>query len=238
MIDLHTHVLPGLDDGAAEDSVALAMCRMALADGITTMVATPYLYGGVGVPDPGVIADAADRLKRRLAEEHLELELRFAAEMPMMEHVVELYRSGKWPAFDAGRRYVLLEMSPMRNGLSILRDMVFRLRIEGATPILAHPERLDFMGEPGAMEGLQIQGALVQITAHCLMGGRPEERARAHEWLQRGWVHVVASDAHDVDRRPPVLSYARRWLTEQMGEKVADDLTRGNAMKILQGQSI
>ena len=238
MIDLHTHVLPGLDDGAAEDSVALAMCRMALADGITTMVATPHLYGGVGVPDPGVIADAADRLKRRLAEEHLELELRFAAEMPMMEHVVELYRSGKWPAFDAGRRYVLLEMSPMRNGLSILRDMVFRLRIEGATPILAHPERLDFMGEPGAMEGLQIQGALVQITAQCLTGGRTGERARALEWLQRGWVHVVASDAHDAVRRPPLLSLARRWLTEQMGEKAADDLTRGNPMKILQGLSI
>ena len=238
MIDLHTHVLPGLDDGAAEDSVALAMCRMALADGITTMVATPHLYGGVGVPDPGVIADAADRLKRRLAEEHLELELRFAAEMPMMEHVVELYRSGKWPAFDAGHRYVLLEMGPMRNGLSILRDMVFRLRIEGATPILAHPERLDFMGEPGAMEGLQIQGALVQITAQCLTGGRTGERARALEWLQRGWVHVVASDAHDAVRRPPLLSLARRWLTEQMGEKAADDLTRGNPMKILQGLSI
>ena len=238
MIDLHTHVLPGLDDGAVEDSVALEMCRMALADGITTMVATPHLYGGVGVSDPGVIEAAADRLKQRLAEEHVKLELRFAAEMPVMEHVVELYRSGKWPAFDAGRRYVLLEMSSMRNGLAILRDTVFRLRIEGATPILAHPERLEFLSDPRAMEGLQIQGALVQITAHCLLGARTGERARALEWLQRGWVHVVASDAHDAVYRPPLLSLVRRWLTEQMGTKVADDLTRGNAMKILQGLPI
>ena len=238
MIDLHTHVLPGLDDGAADDSMALAMCRMALADGITTMVATPHLYGGGGVSDPGVIADAANRLQQRLEEEDLKLELRFAAEMPVMEHVVELYRSGKWPAFDAGRRYVLLEMSSMRNGLAILRDMVFRLRIEGAVPILAHPERLEFLSEPRAMEGLQIQGALVQITAHCLLGAKTRDRARALEWLQRGWVHVVASDAHDAVRRPPLMSLARRWLTEQMGEKLADDLTRGNALKILQGMSI
>ncbi len=235
MIDLHTHVLPGLDDGAADDSVALAMCRMAVADGITTMVATPHLFGGVGVSDPSVIACATERLKQRLADEHLELELRFAAEMPLMEHVVDIYRSGKWPTYDASRRYVLLEMSSMRNGLAILRDMVFRLRIEGATPILAHPERLDFLSEPEAMEGLLIQGALVQITAHCLFGTRTGERARAVEWIRRGWVHVVASDAHDVVRRPPLLSPARRWLTEQVGSQMADDLTRGNAMKILQG---
>ena len=238
MIDLHTHVLPGLDDGAADDSVAMAMCRMAVEDGITTMVATPHLFGGVGVSDPGVIAIAAERLKQRLADEQLNLELRFAAEMPLMEHVVDLYRSGKWPTYDVGRRYVLLEMSSMRNGLAILRDMVFRLRIEGATPILAHPERLDFLNEPEAMEGLLIQGALVQVTAHCLLGARTSERIRAFEWLRRGWVHVVASDAHDVVRRPPLLSSARRWLIEQVGSQVADDLTRGNAMKILQGVPI
>ncbi len=238
MIDLHTHVLPGLDDGAADDAVALAMCRMAVADGISTMVATPHLFGGVGVTDPGIIQGALERLKKLLVAEQVNLELRFAAEMPLMEHVVDLYRSGSWPTFDAGRRYVLLEMSSMRNGLAILRDIVFRLRIEGVTPILAHPERLDFLDEPEAMEGLQIQGALVQITAHCLFGTRERERLRAIEWLQRGWVHVVASDAHDVVRRPPLLSPARRWLVEQLGEQRAEELTRGNARKILQGVSI
>ena len=78
---------------------------MAAADGIGTMVATPHLYGGIGVADPGVIAGAAERLRRRLGEEGIALELRFAAEMPLMENAVELYRSGAWPAFDAGRRW-------------------------------------------------------------------------------------------------------------------------------------
>ncbi len=238
MIDLHTHVLPGLDDGASDDSVALAMCRMAVADGITTMVATPHLYGGVGVSDPNVIAGAVIRLKQLLAAEQLNLDIRFAAEMPLMEHVVDLYCSRMWPTYDASRRYVLLEMSSMRNGLAVLRDMVFRLRIAGATPILAHPERLDFLDSIEAMEALQIQGALVQITASCLFAPETKAAHRAVEWLKRGWVHVVASDAHDAVRRPPLLSPARRWLTEQMGTQQAEELTQGNAMKILQGLPI
>lgn len=236
MIDLHTHVLPGLDDGAADESEALALCRMAAADGIGTMVATPHLYGGIGVADPGVIAGAAERLRRRLGEEGIALELRFAAEMPLMENAVELYRSGAWPAFDAGRRHVLLEMSEMRNGLAILRDMVFRLRIEGAVPVLAHPERLDFLEDLSAVEGLRMQGALLQVTAGCLFAAGTRAQARAEEWIRRGWVQAVASDAHDAVRRPPRLAPARRWLAERFGEGVADDLTRGNPLRILRGE--
>jgi protein-tyrosine phosphatase len=238
MIDLHSHVLPGLDDGAADESAAVAMCRMAAEDGIATMVATPHLYGGIGLVHPGVISAAAERLRRRLAEERIELDLRYAAEMPLMENAMELYRSGEWPAYDAGRRYVLLEMPPIRNGLDILRDTIFRLRLEGATPILAHPERLDFLDDLETVEGLRTQGALLQITATCLFASGSREHGRAMEWIRRGWVHVIASDAHDVEFRPPRLAAARRWLKENIGFQVADDLTRGNPLKILCGESI
>ena len=237
MIDLHTHVLPNVDDGAADEPVALSMCRMAAADGIATVVATPHLYGGVGIADPGVIAGAAERLRRRLVEEGIDLELRFAAEMPLMENAVDLYRSGAWPAYDERRRYVLLEMPPIRDGLAILRDMVFRLRIEGATPVLAHPERLDLMDAPEAAEGLRRQGALLQITATCLFAQGSRAQARAVEWIRRGWVQVVASDAHDLVHRPPRLASARGWLAEHFGPEVADDLTHRNPLKILRGEA-
>ena len=238
MIDLHSHVLPGLDDGAADESAALAMCRMAAQDGIAILVATPHLHGGIGVADPAVIPAAAERLRRRLAEEHIDLDLRFAAEMPLLENAVELYRSGAWPAYDAGRRYVLLEMPPIWNGLGILRDVVFRLRLEGATPILAHPERLDLLDDPEVVEGLRTQGALLQITAACLFAPRSRAHARAVEWIRRGWVHAVASDAHDTAFRPPRLAAARRWLAENFGSQVAEDLTRGNPLKILRGEPV
>lgn len=238
MIDLHSHVLPGLDDGAPDESAALAMCRMAAEDGIATLVATPHLYGGLGVADPGVIPAAAERLRGRLAEERIDLDLRFAAEMPLTENAVALYRAGTWPAYDAGRRYVLLEMPPIRNGGAILRDVVFRLRLEGATPVLAHPERLDFLDDVAAVDNLRTQGALLQITSTCLFAAGSRAHVRAAEWLRRGWVHAVASDAHDVVFRPPLLSTARRWLAEHCGPQVADELTCGNPLKILRGETV
>lgn len=235
MIDLHTHVLPGLDDGAPDESTALAMCRMAVADGIRTLVATPHFDAALGVCDSGVIACAADRLRERLAQERIDLDLRFAAEMPLTENALELYRSGGWPAYDAGRNYLLLEVPPIRNGFPILREMVFQLRMAGATPVLAHPERLEMLDELQAAEQIRMQGAVFQITAGCLTAPHTPSRKRALEWLRRGWVHLVSSDAHDVSRRPPRLSAARRWLAEQYGEAVAEALTRGNPEKILNG---
>ena len=238
MIDLHAHVLPGLDDGAADEAAALALCRLAVADGIRTLVATPHLYGGVGVADPGLIPAAAERLRVRLREERIDLDLRWAAEMPVLENAVELYRSGVWPAYDARRRYVLLEMAPLVNGLPVLKETVFRLRLEGVVPILAHPERLDFLDRLADVEGLRNQGAVLQITAACLTTSGSSAGRRAAEWVRRGWVQVVASDAHDPVRRPPRMAAARRWLAEREGEACAADLTDGHPRKILAGEPL
>jgi protein-tyrosine phosphatase len=238
MIDLHSHVLPGLDDGAPDEATALAMCRMAVEDGIRTLVATPHFDAALGVCDPEVIARAADLLRQRLAQEGIDLDLRFAAEMPLTENALELYRSGGWPAYDAGRNYVLLEVPSLRNGFSILREMVFQLRMAGATPVLAHPERLEMLDDLRAAEQIRMQGAVFQLTAGCLTAPPTPARKRAVEWLRRGWVHLVASDAHNVSRRPPRLSAARQWLVEQYGDAVADALTRGNPEKILKGAAL
>ena len=238
MIDLHSHVLPGLDDGAADEAAALALCRLAVADGIRTLVATPHLYGGMGVADPRRIPAAAERFRQRLQEERIDLDLRWAAEMPVLENAVELYRTGVWPAYDSRRRYVLLEMAALANGLAILKETVFRLRLEGAVPILAHPERLDFLDRLADVEGLRNQGAVLQITAACLLAPGSKSYRRATEWVRRGWVQVVASDAHDPVRRPPRMSAARHWLAEQEGESCATELTEGNPRKILAGEPL
>ncbi|MGB4047187.1 MAG: CpsB/CapC family capsule biosynthesis tyrosine phosphatase [Kiritimatiellia bacterium] len=238
MIDLHAHVLPGLDDGAADEAAALALCRLAVADGIGTLVATPHLYGGVGVADPQVIPVAAEHLRERLAEEGIGLDLRWAAEVPLLENAVELYRSGLWPAYDERRRYLLLEMPAIASGLPILKETIFRLRLEGAVPILAHPERLDFLDDSSAVEGLRSQGALLQITAACLLAPGSRSYRRAADWIDRGWVQMVASDAHDPSRRPPRLAAARRWLADRVGEAGAAKLTEGNPRKILLGEPL
>ena len=238
MIDLHCHILPGLDDGAADDAVALAMCRMAAEDGIRTIVATPHFDAALGVVDPERIAAAAERFRGRIAEEGIDLELRHAAEVPLTEGAAELYASGGWPAYDERRRYVLLEMPPIRNGLAILKETVFRLRMAGAVPVLAHPERLEMLEERGSAEGLRNQGAVLQVTADCLVGPNTPARRRAVEWTKRGWVQAVATDAHDATRRVPRLSAARRWLEEQFGAAAAEELTCANPGKILKGEPL
>ena len=238
MIDLHSHVLPGVDDGAPDEPTALTMCRQAAADGIRTVVATPHFDPVVGIADGGAIAEAVERLRRRTSEEGIGVDLRFGAEMPLNENLVELYRSGAWPSYDPGRCYVLLEMLPIRNGLEILKKMVFQLRLAGATPILAHPERLDLFAEPEAVEEIRGQGARFQITASCLGDIRRPAGKRAMDWVRRGWVDVVATDAHDTAWRPPRLSPARQWLHDHAGEDVAEALTRGNPEKILAGRPL
>jgi protein-tyrosine phosphatase len=238
MIDLHSHVLPGLDDGAVDEATALAMCRIAAEDGIRTLVATPHFGGLWSIRDAGRIEAATDALRRRLAEEAIPLDLRFAAEMPLSEEMLDWYSSGACPTYDAGRRYVLFEMAALPDGLRILGESIFRLRMAGATPLLAHPERLSMLDDPADVERLLAQGALLQVTATCLLGPDCGAKRRAVEWLRRGWVHVVSTDTHDPLRRPPRLSMARVWLEENFGAAVADALVRGNPQKILDGEDV
>jgi protein-tyrosine phosphatase len=238
MIDLHSHVLPGLDDGSPDLESSLAICRMAAADGITDMVATPHYRNGVGVRDVSVIAPAAERLRAALAENGIPLALHAAVEMPLLENYLELYRDGTWLAYDSARKYILLECPPLPvNGAQILSRIVDALLKSGAIPVLAHPERLPFLDRIEDVVRIRRQGALFQITAGALeMHSSSGHRAR--EWLDRGIVSCVATDTHGVDRRPPVLSLARDFIRFRCGSAAAEAITCSNPRKILAGEPL
>lgn len=239
MIDLHSHILPGLDDGSPDDATSLEMARMAAADGIQTIVATPHYLNGVGVSSPDVIPPAVDRLQSLLDSASIPVRLRHAMEMPLLDNLVDLYRSGLWPAYDPGRRYVLFEMPdlPFR-ALDILARSVSMLHLLGATPVLAHPERLECLDDIEAARRVHRLGARFQITASALLADDLPECRRARAWLDDGLVACVASDAHSIRHRPPLLSPARRWIASHYGEPVADALTSSNPAAILQGDSL
>ena len=238
MIDLHTHVLPGLDDGSPDMESSLAICRMAVADGITDMVATPHYRNGVGVRDIDVIPPAAELLRGALAQNGIPLTLHVAIEMPLLENYLELYRDGTWLSYDPGRKYILLECPPLPfNGGQLLSRVVDALLRAGAIPILAHPERLPFLDRLEDVIRLRRQGALFQVTAGALET-RSSSGHRAREWLDRDIVSFVATDTHGTDRRPPVLSASRDFIRARCGAAVAEALTRGNARKILEGQPL
>lgn len=238
MIDLHTHVLPGLDDGSPDLESSLAICRTAVADGITDMVATPHYRNGVGVREVSVIPPAAERLRAALAEKGIPLALHFAVEMPLLENYLELYRDGTWLAYDSARKYILLECPPLPvNGAQILSRIVDALLKAGALPVLAHPERLPFLDRIEEVVRLRRQGALFQITAGALEL-HSSSGHRAREWLDRGIVSCVATDTHGVDRRPPILSRARDFIRIRCGSAAAEALTTTNPRKILAGEPL
>lgn len=238
MIDLHAHVLPGLDDGAPDLDASLLICRMAADDGITDIVATPHYRNGVGVDDVSEVFPAAERLRAALAAAAIPITLHVAIEMPLLENFLDLYRNGTWLAYDTARRYILLECPPLPvDGVRILSRTVDALLHAGAVPILAHPERLPFLDDSGDAIRLHRQGALFQITAGAL-GMHSSSGHRAREWLDRGIVSFVATDTHGVDRRPPILSRARDFIRARCGSAAAEALTLGNARKILDGGAV
>lgn len=239
MIDLHIHVLPGVDDGPADLDEAVAMCRLAAADGCTTLVVTPHQR----CPrwwndDPDGLAALLGEVDRRL--EH-PLDLRLGAEVRVDSQLLhELDRhpeTGLLPL--AGSRYLLVEFD--RAGLGPDPEpIVDELLATGWRPIVAHPEFVpQLAADLGRVAALVRSGALLQLTAATLEGrfGRVPRRW-AHELVDRGLAHFVASDAHGVRWRPPGLSAAHELLTRGWGPEAARLLTRDNPRAVLEDRPL
>ncbi|HEY3864496.1 MAG TPA: CpsB/CapC family capsule biosynthesis tyrosine phosphatase [Solirubrobacteraceae bacterium] len=239
MIDLHTHVLPGLDDGPETIEGSLAIARAAVAAGTRTLVATPHINRAYDV-DPPRVLEAAERLRDRLAREDIELELLTGGEISigrlsrLGREEVDALRLGDGP-------YLLIE-APLTSGAWQLTEIVERLRGDGYGVLLAHPERCPgFHRNPALLRGLVARGALCSITAGALSGqfGRTVNRF-ALGLLREGLVHDVASDTHDAHRRPPdmdiPLAAAAARLPGLDGQ--ASWLTEGVPAAILAGEPL
>jgi protein-tyrosine phosphatase len=235
VIDLHLHVLPAIDDGPESLDDAVAMCRLAAADGCTTIVATPHQRR-----DEWATADP-ERLERARAE----LESAAGAAPRVLlggevrvdsELLVDLDAPDRRGARTlAGSRYLLLEFEPRGVGpepIGLAREILAR----GLVPIVAHAEVTPFFwaDEDDLLPRLVEAGAHLQVTAASICGefGRVA-RDRAWALLDAGLVDVVASDAHRPDWRPPGLSRARKLLAGRLGEAVAERLTAGHPADVV-----
>ena len=205
MIDLHCHILPGLDDGPANIDFSLAMARAAVDANVQIVVATPHIRADYDGITADRIEDAADELNERIEEERLPLRVIAGAEVaiPKLDELDddELERLAL-----GGGRYVLLE-SPYGGTPVDIEGAVASLADRGFGTILAHPERCPlFQNDVDRLETLVGQRTLCSITAASLMGAfGARARLFALEYLRRGLVHDVASDAHDHLHRPPGL---------------------------------
>jgi protein-tyrosine phosphatase len=232
VIDLHSHILPSIDDGPETLEASLELARAALADGIETIAATPHVRDDYQTT-PDAMEAAVANLRVALADAGLPLDVRPGGE-------IAIDRIGGLPDDDLRRfglggnpRYLLLEF-PYLGWPLALADIVFSLCATGITPVIAHPERNgEVQADPDRLRPLVDQGALVQVTAASLVGtiSRAAQRA-AVGLLDRELVHLLASDAHSPEVREVGLSDAAeaagdthlaRWLVDEVPRAIVEN---------------
>lgn len=240
MIDLHTHILPGLDDGASTLDDSLALARLAVADGITHMAATPH---GPGIDLSKTIArrqEALHALKAALAQEAIPLTvipgLEYCSDGNAIDNVIRHPECFLGYPSAANSRYLLLEIPPQIS-LGFISHQLFKAQLQNINLILAHPERhQEFSKNIRLLKELMDKGLILQFNADSFTGGFFSRlpRRQMTVLIRHNPDHVIiASDAHDPDWRPPVLSCARKPICSALGDDAWNQVTRQNPARIL-----
>jgi protein-tyrosine phosphatase len=236
--DIHCHLLPAIDDGAGNDDVALAMARMAVADGITTIIATPHQMGGYANILAADIRAIVARFQARLAAESIPLAVLPGADVRIEVDLFNRLRRGEIMTLADRGRHVLLEL-PHEVYLSLDR-LLSALNNAGITGILSHPERnAGILAQPAVLRALRRSGCLLQITAGSLLGAFGSRvRSFSEGLIQQRLVDFIATDAHDPHKRVPKLADAFRRIAALTDETFARTLCCDNPALVVQGKSV
>jgi protein-tyrosine phosphatase len=235
LVDLHVHLLAGLDDGPRAQADAVAMCQAAFAEGVRLMAATAHQNERWPDVRPNAIRQATRKLAAALTEARIPLTVLPSAEVMADPQTVAAWRRGELMTIADRGQYMLLEMP---HGVFVdLLPTVKGLRRAGLRPILAHPERCpEWLHEPGMIEDMIRAGCLVQVSSGSVTDpkNRADERA-LRSWFKRNLVHLIGSDGHSPTRRPPRLAAAYRRIADWTGVTTADRVCSANGMAVLHG---
>lgn len=236
--DIHSHVLPALDDGSKDMEMSMRMIRMAYEQGVRYMMATPHYYSGHHNPSVKRVEEAYNALKKEIAKEYNDFTLLLGNEIYYSKGVAEELKDNQIFTLN-GSNYVLVEFS-FGAGFSVMYDAVQTLVRKGYVPILAHIERYsNIHGEPGKIRNLVEAGAYIQVNADTLMGSIfNKETSFAYKLLKQELVHFLGSDCHDDKRRVPRMADAIGKLNKKIDSEVIDWITKDNPQKLLNNQYI
>jgi protein-tyrosine phosphatase len=235
MLDLHCHILPGVDDGAASLDEALALARFCVRDGITHVVATPHCHRHCRLLRRDILPHVA-RLNHELANAGVPLAVLPGSEIQVTDAAAYRrdFEADLYCHLGDGRRFTLLEFNWKAEAYPAdAPELVAWLRVHGMTAIVAHPERHRFFAEdPGRLRALVAAGAWLQITVDSLLGNHGQDPGVSGEELLRAFPEaVLATDAHNL-RRCSGLSAGYTWVEERLGVRRAEEL-RARADQVL-----
>lgn len=232
-IDMHSHILPGLDDGSKCMEQSLEMLRIAQEEGITEIIATPHNMPGKGRPTREVLEERLGQLQEAAEEEGISIRIHLGTEYYYREEVSEIFDREEAVTM-ADSEYVLLEFNPLEERAYIF-NAVRDTYSSGYTPIIAHVERYEqLMKKTEHVKTLKDMGALIQVNAASVIGenGRQSKRD-VKKLLKAELVDFVSTDAHSDGHRAPKMSKCAAYLSKKYGPEYADRLLYKNAKKYL-----
>jgi protein-tyrosine phosphatase len=237
-IDIHSHILPQLDDGSRSMEQTMSMLKIAYSDGIRTIIATPHFREGNITTTKQMMEDCIAKVKCEMGEDIPQINILIGSEIYYSHEVVELIKEKLIPTM-AGTRYVLVEFSPVAE-YSYIKNGLQQFIFEGYIPILAHVERYENLTKDlNQIKDLIDMGAYIQVNAMSIIGemGRTSKKI-AKILLKYNWIHLVATDAHSDGTRAPRLKKTIEYISKKYGEAYSKELLFDNPSKILNNQYI
>ena len=232
-IDIHSHVLPGLDDGAKDLADTVSMLRIAAAEGISDMIVTPHFHLGRHIAPPGMVLRTLERVQQIAETKRIPIRLYPGSEVYNFDDMVSSLKRKDILTMN-GSDFVLVEFSPavmfrtMQNAMDGLLN-------EGYQPILAHVERYEcLLKDTDSVFFLHDMGVRIQVNASTVTGKNGADGKRfVHRLLQGRVVDHIGTDAHGHEHRTPEMAQCRKTIEKKYGDDYAYQILRGNAEEIL-----
>jgi protein-tyrosine phosphatase len=237
VIDIHSHIMPQIDDGARSLEEALEMARIAAEDGIEYMVSTPHMFNGLSHnPEPSEILERVAALNEAIGSNGVKILP--GNEVHISHEIAEQARNNRVTKINQ-RNYMLVEFPQLTVPVGA-EELFYRLLLQGVRPILVHPERNgQIQNHPSIVAKFIERGVFIQVTAMSVTGEfGPAAKASAEALLRHGCVHFLATDTHRTKSRPPILSKGRDAAAAIIGEARASALVEANPRAVINGEAL
>lgn len=239
MIDLHCHLLPGVDDGPQTIEESIALAQKLVEDGIEQVVVTPHMLDGVYNVTMEQLHSGLQNLQEVLQNHNIDLQVFPGADIHIHSQLAKLVKEQAVATIANNHKYILLEPDNNIWG-NVVEQVTFDLQIKNITPIITHPERYHVVQENiWTLKPLAEANVPIQVTAASICGffGKEVQKC-SRELFRHNLAHIVASDAHGVRKRPPFMTEARKTMYKWLAKNQVDDIFDVYPQKIVTGEYI